>query len=63
LNKNTELPRCIRCNGKVCVCMDCGKWAAHCMDCDNSIGKEGYYDPCAKSRDVAEKMWIYQNTK
>ncbi len=63
LSKNTKLPRCIRCGGKVCICSDVGKWAAHCMDCDNNIGKEGYYDPCAVSKQVAEFMWIYQNSK
>ena len=60
-----ELPRCIECGAGVCVCSDEyeGKeyWAAHCMNCDNSIGKRGFYDPCATSKEEAEKLWTNLN--
>jgi len=58
-----EYVRCKECGGKVCVCNDGpNKWAAHCMDCDNSIGKRGYYNPCAKSKFEAISLWSKLNT-
>ena len=61
---NPEKVRCKECGGKVCICCgtDDGKWAAHCMDCDNSIGKRGYYDPCAKSEKEAGELWVKLNS-
>ena len=46
------------CGGRVCICGEDGYgWAAHCMDCDISIGKMGYYDPCAKTEYEACRLW------
>lgn len=58
--------RCYICNGGACICCDedeDGKewWAAHCMNCDNTIGKPGYYDPCAHSKKEAIIRWNYLN--
>lgn len=56
--------RCVECGGGVCICSHSDtEWAAHCMDCDNAIGKIGFYDPCAKSQEEAEEMWIKLNTR
>ena len=49
--------RCIECGDRVCACSHGDNWAAHCMSCDNSIGKRGYYDPCAKSQYEAIRLW------
>lgn len=49
---------CKECGSGCCVCeFEGGSWAAHCMDCDNTIGKRGYYDPCANSEKEAVDMW------
>jgi hypothetical protein len=48
---------CIECGGSVCICNNGTGWAAHCMDCDNAIGHRGYYDPCAKNKYEACKIW------
>ena len=58
--ENKNIKRCKKCGDKACVCCDSfqsGKWAAHCMTCEHSIGKIGYYDPCADSEDEAIKLW------
>jgi len=56
-----EKVRCKGCGAKVCICPFGEKWAAHCMDCDNSIGKRGYYDPCADSEKEAGFLWMQLN--
>ncbi len=56
-----EAVLCIECGGSVCICEDGGRWAAHCMDCDNAIGKRGVYDPCAATREDAERQWAALN--
>lgn len=52
-----EIHRCDECGDRACICEDDGMWAAHCMLCDKSIGKAGYYDPCASSKAEAIKLW------
>lgn len=52
---------CRDCNHGVCICEDGGQWAAHCMGCDNQIGKPGYYDPCAATKEEAIQRWNHQN--
>ena len=57
-----SLVRCSECGGKVCVCECDGMWAAHCMDCENQIGQRGFYDPCALTKEEAERRWNKMNT-
>lgn len=60
--KRRDLPRCKECGDGVCICGDDdGGWAAHCMTCDNTIGRRGYYDPCAGCKEQAQRMWIKLN--
>ena len=54
---------CNECGGQPCICMfGASAWAAHCMDCENTIGKRGFYDPCATSEEDAETKWNEMNT-
>jgi hypothetical protein len=55
--------RCALCGDSFCLCADNDCWAVHCMSCNNSIGKIGRYDPCAKSAEDGLKLWNDQNEK
>ena len=48
---------CKECGSGCCVCECEGSWAAHCMTCENTIGKRGFYDPCANSKEEAIAKW------
>ena len=61
MTTDAKKEKCKECGGTVCICSDYfdGKrhWAAHCMVCNNSIGEDGFYNPCADSREAAIAMW------
>jgi hypothetical protein len=64
--KDKLLIRCALCGDGCCVCASgevhkIPKWAAHCISCDVSIGKIGYHDNYATSKDEAMKMWTELN--
>lgn len=60
--KGKLLRRCALCGDGVCVCGE-EKWAAHCIACDVSIGKIGYHDNYAETKDKAMKMWTEMNNE